>query len=140
MGCMGRSVRCCLSRRKNFSPYTGRTQSHPPNGFLDCGMNTEAHNPRRFGWRIPEYVCEVCIKSDEDAPLLDGHNPHVLVVCTREPDLYCGHGIVAQIADRPRVQRRQILVQRESHASESTTSSAAKAAAYPRQARRSSAV
>jgi len=30
-------------------------------------------------------------------------NSHVLVVCIREPDFYHRHGIMAQIADRPRV-------------------------------------
>lgn len=101
-------------------------------------MNPEANHTGRFRRRTPEHVCKVRIECDEDAILFDRRSPHILVVRTREADFYHGYGVVAQIADSPRVERRQVLVQQEFHASESTTSSAANAAAYPRQARRSS--
>jgi len=59
-----------------------------------------------FSRRIPEHVCEICIEGEGDAPLFYSRNPYVVVVGAREAYLYYRQGVVAQIADCLRMQRR----------------------------------
>jgi hypothetical protein len=94
-------------------------------------MKAEPHDPGRSGWRISQHVRKICIQGNEDSSLFNGCGAHCRVFGSGEADIDDGESIVTQLAHRSRVQRRQILIQQELHASASTTSSAASAAAYP---------
>jgi hypothetical protein len=94
-------------------------------GLLGRGMQSKAQDTRRRGGWITEHIREVAVEGDENPTALYG----------------CGaHRLVPQVTQGSYMQWGEVLVQQELHASASTTSSAASAAAYSRHARKSSSV
>ncbi|MFN7920919.1 MAG: hypothetical protein U0Q16_12525 [Bryobacteraceae bacterium] len=110
-GDLSANAHLALVHHDEFAAHAdpGQAQDCAPEQLINCllgrGMKPQSHDTWSFCRWKHEHVGEISVKREKDPLLFNGNSPDFFVIRSREADFRDRNGIVAEAADRPRMER-----------------------------------